>query len=115
MCNSPAYNRIRYIFPRTMRARMAELFRDQSCNQWWLPNDEGLFPILRSIQAFADARNGNPVTQQTEALREISAIFSNMRIDSDDSPSPHESLGGGGGSGSSAVGRGKGKNVQRGG
>ncbi|GAP82460.1 putative C6 finger domain-containing protein [Rosellinia necatrix] len=91
-----------YIFPMAMRSRMAELFRDPSCSQWWLPHDEGLFPILRNIRAFADARNGNRVTQQAEALREISAIFSNMRIDSDDSPSPRE-----------PVGAGKGKNVQR--
>ncbi|KAI1165094.1 hypothetical protein F5B18DRAFT_670218 [Nemania serpens] len=95
-----------YIFPLTMRARMAELFRDPSCSQWWLPNDEGLFPIVRSIRAFADARNGNPVTQQTEALREISAIFSNMRIDGDDSPSPSEPTN------ISAAAKGKGKNVQ---
>ncbi|TGJ82993.1 hypothetical protein E0Z10_g5775 [Xylaria hypoxylon] len=83
---------IGYIFPLTMRARMAELFRDPSCSQWWLPNDEGLVPILRNIRAFAGVHNDNPFgkTQQTEALREISAIFSNMRIDSDDSPSPHE-------------------------
>lgn len=89
-----------------MRARMAELFRDPSCSQWWLPNDEGLIPIVRSIRDFADARNGNPVTQQTEALREISAIFSTMRIDGDDSPSPSEPIN------ISTAARGKGKNVQ---
>ncbi|KAI1175371.1 fungal-specific transcription factor domain-containing protein [Nemania sp. FL0916] len=81
-----------YIFPLTMRARLAELFRDQSCHHWWLPYEEGLSPILRNIRAFADARNGIPVTQQTEALREISSIFSNMRIDSEDSPSPRDSI-----------------------
>ncbi|KAJ8132814.1 hypothetical protein O1611_g809 [Lasiodiplodia mahajangana] len=95
-----------YIFPLTMRTRMAELFHDPSCNQWWLPNDEGLFPILRSIRTFADASNGNPVTQQTEALREISAIFSNMRIDGEDSPSPSEPTG------ANVAPRSKGKNVQ---
>ncbi|KAI0202289.1 hypothetical protein F4808DRAFT_71615 [Astrocystis sublimbata] len=82
-----------YVFPQTMRARMAELFRDPLCSQWWLPNDEGLSPVLRSIRAFADARNGNPMTPQTEDIREISAIFSNMRIDSEDSPSPRDRLG----------------------
>ncbi|KAF2968539.1 hypothetical protein GQX73_g5054 [Xylaria multiplex] len=84
-----------YIFPLTMRARMAELFRDPSCNQWWLPHDEGLFPVLRNIRAFTGVHSDNPFgkTQQTEALREISAIFSNMRIDSEDSPSPREPIG----------------------
>ncbi|KAI0914913.1 hypothetical protein F4823DRAFT_621251 [Ustulina deusta] len=95
-----------YIFPSTMRSRMAELFRDPSCSQWWLPHDEGLFPILRNIRAFADARNGSPVTQQTEALREISAIFSNMRISSEDSPRSHEP------SSPSVAANCKGKNVQ---
>ncbi|KAI8949760.1 hypothetical protein F4801DRAFT_390667 [Xylaria longipes] len=95
-----------YVFPLTMRARMAELFRDPSCNQWWLPNDEGLFPVLRSIRAFADAHNGNPLTQQKEDIREISAIFSNMRIDSEDSPSPRDRIG------TVAGARSKGKNVQ---
>ncbi|KAJ3570952.1 hypothetical protein NPX13_g5549 [Xylaria arbuscula] len=97
-----------YIFPVTVRERMAELFHDPSCRQWWLPRDEGLTPILRKIRAFADARNGGLVTQQTEAVREINAIFSNMRLDSDDSPSPCEP---------STTGRafsGKGKNVQDG-
>ncbi|KAI1470750.1 uncharacterized protein F4812DRAFT_277323 [Daldinia caldariorum] len=70
-----------YIFPLTVRSRMAEIFREPSCIQWWLPNDEGLSPVLRSIRAFADERNANPVSQQTESIREISAIFAKMRID----------------------------------
>ena len=85
---------------------MAELFRDPSCSQWWLPRDEGLTPILRKIRAFADARNGGLVTQQTEAVREINAIFSNLRLDSDDSPSPRQPRSTGG-----AV-SGKGKNIR---
>ncbi|OTB08097.1 hypothetical protein M426DRAFT_200926 [Hypoxylon sp. CI-4A] len=72
-----------YVFPVTIRARMAEIFRDPSCIQWWLPNDEGLSPILRNIRAFADERNSNPGSPQTESLREISAIFAKMRIDHD--------------------------------
>ncbi|KAI0183229.1 hypothetical protein EV127DRAFT_31698 [Xylaria flabelliformis] len=95
-----------YVFPLTMRTRMAELFRDPSCNNWWLPNDEGLSPIIRSLRAFADARNGNAETPQKEDIREISAIFSNMRIDSEDSPSPRDRV-------STNMGaRIKGKNVQ---
>ncbi|KAI0490010.1 hypothetical protein F4859DRAFT_501634 [Xylaria cf. heliscus] len=95
-----------YIFPVIMRARMAELFHDQSCNQWWLPNDEGLFPVLRSIRAFADSHNGKSLTQQNEDIREISAIFSNMRIDNENSPSPRDLIG------ANASARSKGKKVQ---
>ncbi|KAI1818030.1 hypothetical protein GGS20DRAFT_598341 [Poronia punctata] len=75
-----------YISPTTIRTRLAELFRDPSCKHWWLPNEEGLFPILRDIRAFADARNGKLVTHQTEAVREMSAIFSDLHIGSDGSP-----------------------------
>ncbi|GAW20169.1 hypothetical protein ANO14919_096660 [Xylariales sp. No.14919] len=97
-----------YIFPLTVRTRMAELFRDPSCSQWWLPNDEGLFPILRNIRAFTGVHNDNPFgkTRQTEDIREISAIFSNMRIDSEDSPSPREPTS------TSTAASSKGKNVQ---
>lgn len=72
---------------------MAEIFRDPSCIQWWLPNDEGLSPILRSIRAFADERNANPVSPQTESLREISVIFAKLRLNQEheDFPSPGES------------------------
>ncbi|KAI1379278.1 hypothetical protein F4677DRAFT_326738 [Hypoxylon crocopeplum] len=85
-----------YIFPLTIRARMAEIFRDPSCIQWWLPNDEGLSPVLRNIRAFADERNANPVSQQTESLREISAIFAKMRLnhEHEEIPSPGESISG---------------------
>lgn len=71
-----------------MRERMAELFREPSCVDWWLPNGEGLSPSLRSIRAFADERNANPVSDQTESVREISAIFAKMRIDHDDMSTP---------------------------
>ncbi|KAI0022704.1 hypothetical protein F4780DRAFT_163590 [Xylariomycetidae sp. FL0641] len=73
-----------YVFPVTMRARMAEIFRDPSCYHWWLPNDEGLHPIIRSIRAFAEERNGSPGTPETENLREMSAIFAKMRLDQTD-------------------------------
>jgi hypothetical protein len=85
-----------------MRSRMAEVFRDPSCIHWWLPNDEGLTPVLRSVRAFADERNANPVSEQTENLREMSAIFAKMRLDYDDSPSPTDPH-----TGKASVGKGK--------
>ncbi|KAI0391078.1 hypothetical protein F5Y17DRAFT_471031 [Xylariaceae sp. FL0594] len=75
-----------YIAPLTLRQRLAELFREPTCEQWWLPNEEGLSPILREIRAFADGRNGRLVTHKTAALREMSAIFSKMHIRDDDTP-----------------------------
>ena len=64
-----------------MRARMAELFGDESCARWWLPNDEGFTPILQSIRAFADERNAMAVSAQSENLRQIRHVFSKMNIE----------------------------------
>lgn len=63
-----------------MRLRMAELFRDESCLRWWLPNDEGFTPMLQSIRAFADERNATAVSTQSENLRQIRSVFSRMDI-----------------------------------
>jgi hypothetical protein len=66
---------------------MAELFGDQACLRWWLPDDEGFTPILKSLRMFADERNATAVTAQTENLREVGHIFETMRlVGSIDSP-----------------------------
>ncbi|ORY63247.1 uncharacterized protein BCR38DRAFT_344223 [Pseudomassariella vexata] len=87
--------RLGYLFPLPMRRRMAELFQDPSCVHWWLPNEEGLSHVLQSTRAFADERSANPVSDQTESLREMSAIFAKMRFHNDDTPSPIEPPSGG--------------------
>jgi hypothetical protein len=63
-----------------MRMRMAELFQDQTCVRWWLPDDEGLTPVLKSLRMFADERNATAVTAQSENLREIRHIFAKMQL-----------------------------------
>ncbi|KAI0478883.1 hypothetical protein GGR56DRAFT_348350 [Xylariaceae sp. FL0804] len=84
-----------YIFPTTMRTRMAELFRDPSCTRWWLPRDEGFYPVIRKIRAFfADERNTNAVSRQARNIHEMSAIFDRLRMGSDETtPSPVEASG----------------------
>ncbi|KAK4450076.1 adhesion and hyphal regulator 1 [Podospora aff. communis PSN243] len=69
-----------YISPITMRRRMAELFRDDSCIRWWLPNDEGFTPTVQNIRAFADERNATAVSAQSENVRQIRNVFSKMHI-----------------------------------
>jgi phosphodiesterase/alkaline phosphatase D-like protein len=59
---------------------MAELFGDQACVRWWLPNDEGFTEILQNIRTFADERNATAVTAQSENLREIRHIFAKMQL-----------------------------------
>lgn len=63
-----------------MRKNMSELFRDDSCARWWLPNDEGFSPILQSIRAFADERNAAAVLTQPENTRRLRNVFSKMHI-----------------------------------
>lgn len=63
---------------------MAELWHDPEVNRWWLPNDEGLFPLLQSIRAFAVERakeNSQPLDHKAEDLRDMKAIFSRLNID----------------------------------
>ncbi|KAK0715743.1 hypothetical protein B0H67DRAFT_490196 [Lasiosphaeris hirsuta] len=69
-----------YISPVTMRTRMAELFHDESCIRWWLPNDEGFTPMIQNIRAFADERNAMAVSAQSENVRQIRHVFSKMQI-----------------------------------
>jgi hypothetical protein len=57
---------------------MAKLFRDPSCAHWWLPNDEGLTPILQAIRTFADERNTAAVNAQHQNIREVRHLFAKM-------------------------------------
>lgn len=75
-----------YIYPYTFRIKMADLFQDQSCMHWWLPNDEGYTPAIRSIRKFAQERT-SPATDKKD-LREMKQIFSSLKLDS--GPFPNE-------------------------
>lgn len=59
---------------------MAELFREPSCVNWWLPNNEGFSPVLQAIRDFADERNAAAVTAQQESLREVKHIFAKLEL-----------------------------------
>ncbi len=63
---------------------MAELFDDESCVRWWLPNDEGFSPLLQGIRAIADERNAMAVSTQRENLQQMRHVFSRMQIGEDD-------------------------------
>lgn len=63
-----------------MRVRMAELFADDTCTRWWLPNDEGFPPLLQNIRAYADERNAMAATTQRDTVQQIRHVFSRMNI-----------------------------------
>jgi hypothetical protein len=65
---------------------MSDLFRDRSCMHWWLPNDEGYPPIIRSIRKFVEERTAPAKDLPSEDLRDMKAIFSSMNLD-DGTPS----------------------------
>ncbi|KAG6008367.1 hypothetical protein E4U21_004571 [Claviceps maximensis] len=60
------------------RMKLAQLFRDPSCARWWLPNDEGLTPVLQAVRAFADERNTAAVNAQYENIREVRHLFAKL-------------------------------------
>ncbi|RDA90865.1 hypothetical protein CP533_3221 [Ophiocordyceps camponoti-saundersi (nom. inval.)] len=73
-----------FIHPTTRRLKMARLFRDPSCSRWWLPNDEGLTPVLQSIRAFADERNAAAVDDQLDNIREVRHLFVKLSLAEDE-------------------------------
>jgi hypothetical protein len=72
-----------YIYPDAMRNRMLEAWGLEP-SDWWLPNDEGCPPIIRSIKDFIRERSTAPKDQVSEDLKEMRGIFSSLNIS--DSP-----------------------------
>ncbi|KAF3767367.1 hypothetical protein M406DRAFT_252114 [Cryphonectria parasitica EP155] len=64
-----------YIFPAPFRARMTQLFEDETIMRWWLPNDRGFTPILQSVRAFADERNRSDASRQREHRTAMEEVF----------------------------------------
>jgi hypothetical protein len=59
---------------------MADLFKDQTCMHWWLPNDEGYPSIIRNIRKFVEERSSAPKDMPTEDLRDMKAIFEKLDL-----------------------------------
>lgn len=48
---------------------------------WWLPNDESYPPIIRSIRKFVKERTSGARDVPTEDLRDMKAIFAQLKLD----------------------------------
>jgi hypothetical protein len=48
---------------------------------WWLPNDEGYTPIIRSIRSFVEERTSPAIDLPGEDLRDMKQIFSSLNLD----------------------------------
>lgn len=82
----------RYIFPATYRARMGGIL-NADVSHWWLPNEEGLPVMLRSIRELINDRNSGRQHDQVQQddIREMKGLFSNMSIDQTPSPPTQQS------------------------
>lgn len=67
---------------------MSDVFRDRSCMHWWLPNDEGYPPIIRSIRKFVEERTALARDLPSEDLRDMKAIFEKFNLDDETSNPP---------------------------
>lgn len=70
------------------RSKMAELFRDNSCMHWWLPNDEMYHPIIRSIRKFVEDRTSLPKNSESKDVQDMKAVFSAMDVSDQSDSSP---------------------------
>ncbi|KAL8807789.1 MAG: hypothetical protein Q9182_000438 [Xanthomendoza sp. 2 TL-2023] len=74
-----------YTYPPTMRGKLANLWGIPQLRQWWLPNEEGYPPIIRSIRAFIEERTQKSGNQpKAEDVRTMKGLFDKLNID--DSP-----------------------------
>jgi hypothetical protein len=48
---------------------------------WWLPDDEGYPPIIRSIRKFVEERTSHATDLPGEDLRDMKAIFASLNLD----------------------------------
>ena len=67
---------------------MSALSGEPACMHWWLPNDEGYSPIVRSIRRFVEERTAPARDIPTEDLRDMKAIFANLKLDDGSSTAP---------------------------
>lgn len=74
----------RYIYPPTLRTKLSELWNLPELHHWWLPDDQGYPPIIRSIRSFIEDRTMTPKDQPGEDLRDIKNIL--QKVNLDDSP-----------------------------
>ncbi|KAL9015879.1 MAG: hypothetical protein Q9185_006750 [Variospora sp. 1 TL-2023] len=69
-----------HTYPPAFRAKMAALWGTTEILHWWLPNDEGYPPIVRSIHSFSEDRTTKPGSQSTEDLRSMKGLFDKLDI-----------------------------------
>ena len=83
-----------FIYPPTFRTKIAEVWGipEPELQKWWLPNEEGLLPIVKSIRDFVEERTSPTTTNQTsEDVKNMKALFSKLNMDDSPRDSPEGS------------------------
>ena len=83
-----------YIYPPTFRTKIAEVWGtpEAELQKWWLPNEEGLLPIVKSLRDFVQERTSPKTTNQTsEDVKNMKAMFSKLTVDDSPRDSPEGS------------------------
>ncbi len=78
-----------FIYQPSFRTRLAELW-GEDVSHWWLPNEEGLPPLIKSIREFVDRHPTVPRDKTSEDVRDMRGLFTALNLD-DSSSSPTES------------------------
>jgi hypothetical protein len=61
-------------------------------DEWWLPNEEGLTPIVKSVRNFVEERTQQPSNQTAKDVKDMKAMFTKLTME--DSPKQsHEDIG----------------------
>ena len=96
----------RYIFPASLRSKLADTWGEPSIHRWWLPDEESCPPIIRAMRTFTEERTLKPRSQLGEDIRAMKAVFSRFSLDDSNSNSPESSANTADISGGSSVGGG---------
>ncbi|KAF2145208.1 uncharacterized protein K452DRAFT_244963 [Aplosporella prunicola CBS 121167] len=71
-----------FIHPQALRTRMSETW-NADVSRWWLPEDEGYPPIIKSIRGFIEDRTVNPSDQEKQDLRDMKGLFNELSLGED--------------------------------
>ncbi|KAI4230387.1 MAG: hypothetical protein L6R36_000015 [Xanthoria steineri] len=70
-----------YTYPATLRNKLASLWGISELRRWWLPNEEGYPPIVRSIRAFIEDRTQDAGQQpKAEDVRTMKGLFDKLNM-----------------------------------
>ncbi|KAL1960948.1 hypothetical protein VTO42DRAFT_4836 [Malbranchea cinnamomea] len=72
-----------YVYPPTLRARLADKWKAPDVADWWLPNEEGYPNLVREVREWTNERTTNPRDNLREAVRDMRLIFGRMGLEQD--------------------------------